>query len=293
MSGLTRPDIREVLVHPCLWCHRGGDMSGSTASPYGVLPGEFVIRTFQKKNFLTARDGGHHSIDAVITSATIVVPDGEFKLTGFPPNFVSIQTQLGYYVSAAGAGGRGGDFDPTQTLQTERLSVADDALWRLTGPSPGGIIGLRTFDGHFLTALGGGGKKTAAFHTDATVENEWEWFSVLKSGDLGSGFRYAIRPAGVDNTSAFLTVLGAQPTMTFDHLLSANSIFTLAQLDDGRYALQLPDGERYVSAVGGGGLANGDNLLTATHVLAWEKFRFVDQRDGTYAIQTDSGFFSL
>jgi hypothetical protein len=78
-------------------------MSGSNADPYGLLPGEFVIRTFQKKNFLTARDG-HHSIDAVIASATIVVPDGEFKLTGFPPNFVSIQTQLGYYVSAEGGG---------------------------------------------------------------------------------------------------------------------------------------------------------------------------------------------
>ena len=43
----------------------------SAAPPaFGTLPGEFAIRTMLKNTYLTARNGGHHSIDAVVTSAT-------------------------------------------------------------------------------------------------------------------------------------------------------------------------------------------------------------------------------
>ena len=66
--------------------------------------------------------------------------------------------------------------------------------------------------------------------------------------------------------------------------------FRLSRQGDGSYALQTIDGH-YVTAVGGGGFAQGtsdsDTLHTdALQVLAWEKFRLVDQGDCTYAIQT-------
>src|SRR5271165_3469901 len=65
--------------------------------------------------------------------------------------------------------------------------------------------------------------------------------------------------------------------MTHFSGLFAQSIFTLIRFDDGSYALQTPSGN-YVTAVGGGGIANGDNLRTdATQIQAWEKFRIVDQ----------------
>ena len=269
------------------------------ASPYGLLPGEFVIRTYLKNNYLTARDGGRHSIDALITSATTPGPNEKFKLSKIGPNYTAIQTLKGFYVSAVGGGGIGGNFPSLQVLQTERTTLADDALFRLIGPSVGGDSNIGTFNGHLLTALGGGGKTTHAFHSDATVAGTWEIFWVLKSGDLGSGFRYAIRPVGTGVSIVnFLTAIGGgdqpppAPAMTHFSGLFPESQFTLIRLEDGTYALQTADGFNYVTAVNGGGLASGDNLHTdATRIGSWEKFRIVDQGDATYTIQTVSGFY--
>jgi hypothetical protein len=275
------------------------DTASTPLSPpaFGLLPGEFVMRTYLTNNYLTARDGGHHSIDAVITSATTLGPNEKFKVTTIQPNYTTIQTLQGYYVSAVGAGGLGGNFDAGEILQTERTAPADDALFRMLGPGVGGNSNIGTFNGHLLTALGGGGKTSHAFHTDATVANTWESFWVLKSGDLGSGYRYAIRPVGTGYSIVnFLTAIngGGQATFGMTHFsgLFTNSQFTLIRLDDGSYALRTPNGFNYVTAVNGGGLAHGDNLHTdATQIRDWEKFKIVDLGDGTYTIQTVSGFY--
>ena len=102
-------------------------------------------------------------------------------------------------------------FPAGQVPQTERTSLADDALFVLDGPGVAGGSTIGTFNGHLLTALGGGGKTSNAFHTDATVASTWESFFVLKSGDLGSGYRYGIRPAGTGGPGEvvnFLTAIG-------------------------------------------------------------------------------------
>jgi hypothetical protein len=174
------------------------------------LPSEFVIRTYVKNTYLTARDGGHHSIDAIITDATTLGSYEKFKLGTALQDYTSMQTLNGYYVSAAQLGGLG---DPAnRVLQTERLSLADDALFVLFGPEQGlGATTIRTFNLHFLTALSGGGRASDAFHTDAMVANTWEMFWVLKSGNLGDRYRYAIRPVGTGGPNqvvSFLTALG-------------------------------------------------------------------------------------
>lgn len=73
-----------------------------TTSPavpaFGVLPGEFAIRTYLTNSYLTARDGGRHSIDAVISSATAFGPNEKFKLTTIQPDYTTLQTPSGYYV---------------------------------------------------------------------------------------------------------------------------------------------------------------------------------------------------
>jgi hypothetical protein len=268
---------------------------------FGLLPGEFAIRTYLTNNYLTARDGGRHSIDAVVTAATTLGPNEKFKLTTIQPDYTSIQTPQGYYVSAVGEGGR--NFPPGEVLQTERTSPADDALFVLGGPGAAGGTNIETFNGHFLTALGGGGKTTDAFHTDATGVSTWETFWVLKSGDLGSGYRYAIRPTGTGGPGEvvnFLTAVGGggrpgfqdgEPPVTHYSGLFADSQFTLVALGGGSYALQTRSGN-YVTAVGGGGFANGVNLHTdATQIQAWEKFKIVDQGNAIYTIQTVSGFY--
>lgn len=274
---------------------------GSSVPAFGPLPGEFAIRTYLTNNYLTARDGGRHSIDALVTSATTLGPNEKFKLITVQPDYTTIQTPLRYYVSAVGEGGLGGNFPASQVLQTERTALADDALFVLFGPSLGtGWSYIRTFNEHYLTALGGGGKTSNAFHTDATVASTWEAFWVLKSGDLGSGYRYAIRPLGTGGPAQvvnFLTAIdggghGTYPAIVhFQGLVPTFSTFTLLRQADGSYALQTYSGN-YVTAVGGGGIANGDNLHTdATRVQAWEKFRIVNQGNATYTIQTVSGFY--
>jgi hypothetical protein len=259
----------------------------SEAAAFGTLPGEFAIRTRLKNTFLTARDGGHHTIDALITSATTIGPNEKFRLTSFQPDFITLQTPLGFFVSAIGGGGLGGDHDPTQILQTERTTVADDALFRLIGPSADGSFFIRTLNDHLLTALGGGGKTTAAFHTDATVANEWELFRIGKCGDLGSGYTYALRRSGATNL-----YLWSGSGSVASVLLDAQAHFKVIRLADGSFALQTVDGFHYLTADDGGGLDSGNVFLTTqTHIQAWERFKIVDQGDGTYIIQTVSGFF--
>jgi len=97
-------------------------------------------------------------------------------------------------------GRRGGPPNVTQGIQTEsRTPHVDIAEFTfLKGSRPPRYLNIfgdsyiQTFDLHFLTALGGGGKATDAFHTDAKVRKSWEEFSLIKCGDLGSGYDYTI-----------------------------------------------------------------------------------------------------
>jgi hypothetical protein len=87
------------------------------------------------------------------------------------------------------------------------------------------------------------------------------------------------------------------------------SRFKLIRQSDGSYALQTANGVNFVTALGGGGQVqdyvppdcgfpgaciSGTTTIfhtDATQVRAWEKFKFVDQGNCKYAIQTTSGFF--
>jgi hypothetical protein len=268
---------------------------------FGAFPGEFAIKAYLQNTPFTARDGGRHSTDAVITVPSVLGPNQRFRLASVQPDYTTIQTSGGYYMSAVG--GLGGSPNTTQGVQTELTTPQRDiALFRIDGPSAGGTFTMKTYDGHYLTALGGGGKATDAFHTDATKASSWEYFYFLKCGDLGSGYQYAIRPTGTGNIPgkgdfvSYLTALGGggrtSQAMTAFSGLQAGSRFKLIKQNDGTYALQTSSGN-YVTAVNGGGLASGDNLHTdARQVQAWEKFKIVERPPNcSYTIQTVSGFY--
>jgi len=159
---------------------------------------------------------------------------------------------------------------------------------------------IQTIRGNYLTAVGNGGHYMDALHTDATQIKGWEKFRVLKCGDLGSGYTYAIQypPTMVYATETVVSMLS---TDGFYH-----DEFKFIRQGDGTYALQAHNGINYVTAVGGGGVVqkelpcSGNVCLQswsdvfhfdATQVQAWEKFRFIDQGNCTYAIQTVSGFY--
>ena len=42
----------------------------------------------------------------------------------------------------------------------------------------GGVYDIQTLDGHYVTAVGGGGRTTDTIHTDATRVGAWEKFTV-------------------------------------------------------------------------------------------------------------------
>ena len=273
---------------------------------FGPLPGEYAIGTLEAGHLLTARDGGHHSIDAVITSATTAGPNEKFRFERMQPNYTLIKTSGGYYVSAAGGGGLGDNYDAAQILQTERTSLADDALFNIRSSAPGissNPFTIQTFRNYYLTALGGGGKSSRAFHTDAVKYNGyWEAFQVLKCGDLGSDYDYAIKAKGVGFGYPLQTSNGGgqikNAVAFFAQILGTGGAqrFKLGRQPDGSYSLQTSNRINYVTAINGGGLASGtkdwDNLVAnRTQVQAWEKFRIVDRGDCSYTIQTTNNWY--
>jgi hypothetical protein len=245
-----------------------------------LIPGEFAIRTYDTNNYISWSTG------SLTTSATTLGQTEKFKLTIYTPQYTLIQTLDGQYVTAAPQGGL------ILTQGTEETS-----LFTLIGPqfiqegfpgaaAPGQLYGfnIRTRYGPFVSAVNGGGMTSNAFLTDITVAQDWEAFSIVKSGDLGSGYKYCIKPFG----------RGVWNQMS----LAGESIFTLIKAqppNSGGYVLQTAIGFNYISAVDGGGLVGETNfpppLTTAWKPLNWEVFNIVDQGDGTYFIQTSSGFY--
>jgi hypothetical protein len=269
---------------------------------FGLLPGQFMIKTYLKGNLVTARDGGGHNRDALVTSATTVGPNERFQLTTFQPSFTYFITSRGDFVTSTDGGGATA---ATAAFDTTGANLTDFVLLRVDGPRPNGAYTIGTWNQNFVTALGGGGKSTEAFHTDARRADTWEYFYVLKSGDLGDGYNYAIRPAGTGfvpgrgDNPRFISATGGggrtKDAMTSSATRGANEIFTAEKQPDGTYAIRTQSGN-LVTAVGNGGLAHptssSDTLHTdATQIQAWERFNIVERSPGLYGIQTGSGFW--
>ncbi|GKS57215.1 hypothetical protein YTPLAS18_07420 [Nitrospira sp.] len=223
-----------------------------------ALPGNVAIQTFSGK-YLTAVGGGGRITDVFHTDAAAIGAWETYRLFlvlggGVPPKF-AIQTASSNYITAVGGGGRSSDVlhtDAKQVQAWETFSFGLDQYgWRHA---------IQTVNGHYLTAVGAGGKTTDAIHTDAVKADNWESFYIWKCGDLGSGRQY-----------------------------------TLSSTSD-------PYG--FVFAYGGGGRVNtrdGNFIFGAIGVLSdyqkrpasfdnsWQRFLFMRQNDGSYALRTSNG----
>jgi hypothetical protein len=263
-----------------------------------ALPGEFLIQTVSKGNYLTAVGGGGRITDVVHTDKTQPGSTEKFRLVPYPqagpsytPGLYAIQTASGNYLTAVGGGGR-----TTDVVHTDATKIAAWEQFRLqvlTGPY--GAYAIQTVKGNYLTATGGGGHNTdpPAVHTDATSIGDWEKFWLLKSGDLGSGYMYRIS-IGL-GSYLFANRGGGQTTNAIGNTSTLPPVwsdeqtrFRLNRQGDGTYALQTVDGH-FVTAVGGGGRTTDVLHTDALQVQAWEKFWLRDLGDGTYAIQTVKG----
>jgi hypothetical protein len=229
----------------------------------------------------------------------------------------AIQAKNGTYITAVSGGGRSSDVlhtDAAQPSTWEQFGLIPQVPslslyqtgYNMIHASPW-YYAIAAYAGNYLTALGGGGHTDPSMHSDATKIGAWELFRLIKCGELMSGYQYAIRP--VEGFTLFAWDGGGKKmrnglslgVVIEDTSFSKQGIFTtklrLIEQADGSYAIQTPSGN-YVTAVAGGGLPAFSNETDsasdlfhtdAVQVQSWEKFRIIDQGDGTYAIRTLSG----
>jgi hypothetical protein len=132
---------------------------------------------------------------------------------------------------------------------------------------------VQTVDGHYVTAVGGGGRITDVIHTDAVRAAAWEQFTLIDSADGSPSTHYGIRTVN----GHYLTAVGGGGRIT-DVIhsdatrLQAWEKFTLIPLGNGWSAIQTINGH-YLTAVGGGGRITDTIHSDATRVAAWEMFR--------------------
>ena len=289
-------------------------LGGLSVTLTSSFPGEFAFRT-QKGYYLTAINGGGRIADPiVVTWATAAGAWEKFKLaiaTPPSPYDKTIITATGNYLTAVNGGGM-----TANVLHTDATQPKDWERFRLIymGGFPPPYYGIGTIKGNFLTAVGAGGRYQDAVHSDAKQIQAWEQFRIMKCGDPGSGYEYGVMAADGEFLAAS-TYEGKPNFGLHGHPTEAEMKFKLIRQGDGTYALQTVNG-RYLTALGGGGqveqydrkywtpdcggLFGGPCIggsapifhTDATQVQAWEKFRFVDQGNCTYTIQTTSGFFA-
>lgn len=132
---------------------------------------------------------------------------------------------------------------------------------------------FKTNNGHYVTAVGGGGRTSDVIHTDATRVGSWEVFTLEDSCSGDSIIDYGIKTV----KGYYLTAVGGGGRIT-DVIhsdatqLQAWEKFKLISLGGGYYAIRTNNGH-YVTAVGGGGRITDTIHTDATQVQAWEKFK--------------------
>ncbi len=167
----------------------------------------------------------------------------------------AIQTARGNYLTAVGGGGRIDD-----VLHTDATQIGSwEKFWLRAGPH-GWNNTIQTARGNYITAVGGGGKTTDAVHTDAVKADQWEYFRVLKCGDLGSGYQYAVyAPNGV----LFAYGGGGRVGGEGSELIRTGAI----------------------------GVLNDYTKRPVPYDDNWQRFRLIQQGDGSYALQTVDGHY--
>src|SRR5581483_4013663 len=86
-----------------------------------------------------------------------------------------LRTAFGYYVTAVNGGGLS-SADAPDVLHTDATLLQDWEKFTFATDGTDGKFGLRTFDGHLLSPVNGGGRTSEAFDSDRTVLSTWEKF---------------------------------------------------------------------------------------------------------------------
>jgi hypothetical protein len=132
---------------------------------------------------------------------------------------------------------------------------------------------IQTYNGRYLTAVGGGGRIQDVLHSDAVRPQAWERFTLEDSGKGTPNITYGIKTV----KGFYLTALGGggqiQDVMHSDATVLRDwEEFQMISLGGGYFAIQSYRGN-YLTAVGGGGRITDVVHSDATRIGNWEKFR--------------------
>jgi hypothetical protein len=215
----------------------------------------------------------------------------------------ALQTCNGNYVTAVNGGGMGGPNDATCPVHTDAHDVFTWIELSME-PQPNGTYAIRTMNGHYLTAVNGGGysdpQNLQPIETNRTVLGPWETFTAVPIPQVQFAPVIGIQTAN----GRYLGVVengglggGSVAIQTNRTVVGSWEQFTLETVDAqaGTFALMTCDGY-YVTAVNGGGMG-GNNDATcpihtdATQIGPWEQLTMQQQPNGTYAICTSAGYY--
>jgi hypothetical protein len=133
---------------------------------------------------------------------------------------------------------------------------------------------IQAFDGHYLTAVGGGGRTTDTIETNRTSPSTWETFTLMPS-PAGGG--EAIRTSNGDFVSA-ISGGGRTSDVIETNRTQASTweTFTLVPLTGvgpNFYAIRTLTGN-YLTAVNSGGIGSAFEAIhsNATQIGTWEEF---------------------
>ena len=157
--------------------------------------------------------------------------------------------------------------------------VASAGTGQATAPAFGFTVActIQSFDGHYLSAIGGGGRTTDVIETNRTVPSTWETFTLVPTFDSAS--HSGIRTA----SGNYLTAVGGGGRTT--DVIESNrtqvstwesfGLVPLPSLGPGFYAITTFNGH-YLTAVNSGGIAQADQAIhsNATQIGTWEEFYF-------------------
>jgi hypothetical protein len=143
---------------------------------------------------------------------------------------------------------------------------------------PTQVCTIQAFDGHYLSAIDGGGRTTDVIETNRTRASTWETFTVVDSGDGSVPTNYGIQTS----RGYYLTAVGGGGAIT--DVIKSNRTdlgardwekFRLVPLGLGWYAIQTIHGY-YLTAVNSGGIGSAFEAIhsDATQIQAWEEFYF-------------------
>lgn len=132
---------------------------------------------------------------------------------------------------------------------------------------------IQAYDGHYLTAVGGGNRTTDVIHTDATRVGNWEKFTLIDSLEGDSIVSYGFRTW----SGKYLSVQGGGGRIT--DVIQSNRTSIQAwerikpiSIGGGWYGLQTVNGN-YLTAVDSGGRITDTIHSDATQLRNWEKFK--------------------